>query len=542
MQEPECEVSLPRTEVEELVAQAWREVLSVENLSIYDNFFELGGHSLLATQIIARLRGTFDREIPLAALFDAPTVADLSIEVEKLLRDGDAPTLPPIVPVPRDGRPIPLSMNQEHLWRLDQMMPGTHFFNMPYVYHLNGELNVEALERSLNEIVRRHEALRTVFAEVDGCPVQIIKDCFTFQIPMEDLRGWTLDELSQQAAVLLLEVREQPFDLATGPLFRIKLLRLTDRESFLLVTMHHIISDHWSMQVFRRELVGIYEAYSQGRPSPFSRLPSQFADHAGWEVEMLKRGLLDSQLKYWKKQLSGPLSELKFNQTAARHKELDFRTFRQAIELDETLSRGIKAAAHRETCTPFMVMLAVLNLVVYTLTGQDDVRIGTLLANRRRQSESAIGHFLNTVVLRVRLSPNLDFGRLLHQVREITLAAHANQELPCAELVRVLETDEKINRDSLFQVLLNYQAVDSRYVDLPNLTFASLDWQPPVTDSDAMLTACDLIVTIKETTTQFKGNICCKSNIFENEAVVCIVERFIAVLKQVALTYTGAIA
>jgi aspartate racemase len=452
-----------------------------------------------------------------------------------IIRDGHVPELPPIVRAPR-GCPLPLSVNQGHLWTVDQKIPGTHLFNMPYVYRLSGDLDVAALEKALGEIIQRHEALRTVFAEVDGRPVQIIKDSYTFQLPTKDLRGGAPDDVSQQAAVLLLKEREQPFDLATGPLFRVKLLRLTDSESFLLVTMHHIIGDHWSMQVFRRELVGIYEAYCQGRHSPFGGLPFQFADHAAWEKGLLESRLLDGQREYWKQQLAGPLPELEFKKSPARNKELSFRTSRQPIELDENLFMSIKAVARRESCTPFMMILAALDLVLYVLTGQEDIRIGTLVANRRqREAESAIGHFLNTVVLRTKLSPNLSCRQLLRQVREITLAAYAHQELPFEQLARLIETEKKIKRGSLFQVLLSYRKADFQPVNLPGLTFAPLSWQLPMSDSEVTVSACDLIVNLKETSTKLIGSVNYKTGTFDNDVIASMIERFYKVLQKIAV-------
>ena len=201
----------PRSEIEELVVQVWKGVLKTENVGAHDNFFELGGHSLLATQIVARLQETFNKYVPLRVLFGAPTIAELAQEIETIIRDGSAPELPPIVPVPRD-RPLPLSMNQEHLWRLDQMFPGNHFFNMPYVYRINGRLDVIALERSLEEIVKRHEGLRTIFAEADGRPVQIVKSAPDFQLPIVNLRILEPEEISDKAAGFILEERQQPFD------------------------------------------------------------------------------------------------------------------------------------------------------------------------------------------------------------------------------------------------------------------------------------------------------------------------------------------
>ncbi|TMI56674.1 amino acid adenylation domain-containing protein [Candidatus Bathyarchaeota archaeon] len=299
----------PRTEAEQLVAQVWEEVLKLDKVGICDNFFEFGGHSLSAIQVISRLREVFGKNIPLRLLFEEPTVAGLVPSIEKTIRGDLESELPPIVPVPRNG-PLPLSVNQEQLWNLDQMIPGTHFFNMPYVYRLSGELSIAALEKSLKELIRRHEALRTVFAKVDGCPVQVIKEVPDLQLPVVDLLSLPPGDVEQQAAGLILEERERPFNLATGPLLRTKLLRLTDNEYLLLVTMHHIISDHWSMRIFRREVLALYEAFSQGRSSPLPEPAIQFADYASWERRLLNEGLLNTQLTFWKKQLAGSAPQL----------------------------------------------------------------------------------------------------------------------------------------------------------------------------------------------------------------------------------------
>ena len=227
----------------------------------------------------------FDKEVPLLALFEAPTVAGLAAAVEKSI-SGRSRDWPPVVRVPRD-RPLPLSMNQEQLWTLDQMIPGTHLFNMPYVYRLRGDLKLVILERTLKEIIRRHEAIRVFFPEVDGRPVQMIKEDVDFELPVIDLRSSAANDLRKQTAALIFKERVLPFDLAVGPLFRTKLLRLTDQGVLLLVTMHHIISDQWSMHVFRREFIALYEAFSLGHPSSLPDLHIQFVDFASWERQSL---------------------------------------------------------------------------------------------------------------------------------------------------------------------------------------------------------------------------------------------------------------
>ena len=524
----------PRTEIEELVAQTWREVLKIENVGIFENFFELGGHSLLATQIVARLQEAFNKRVPLRVLFDAPTIAELAQELETIIRDGRAPELPPIVPVPRDG-PLPLSTNQEHLWHLDQMIPGTHFFNMPYVYRLTGHLNVSALEKALTEIIRRHEVLRTVFVRMDGHPVQVIKDGTDFQLHLEDLRAQPTDYASQRAAALILEERERPFKLAAGPLLRMKLLCLKETEHLLLLTMHHIISDHWSMQVLRKELVALHDAFSQGQPSPLPELAIQFGDFACWE-QSTDSELMKAQLAYWKGQLSGSLPELEFERKPEGRKEISFRTSRDAIELDENLFLGVKSLARNENCTPFMVLLAALSMVLFLYTGQTDIRIGTLMANRRRRvTELTIGHFVNTVILRIGLSPHMTFRQLLTHVREVTLAAYTHQELPFEQVARVLEGERNVTRSSLFQVLLVHQNLNFHPLELRGLTFAPFDIKQTEAGEKLTPTTFDLILNLRESSTKLTGTVTYGDDAFDSSAIASLRECFRSLLESMVV-------
>jgi amino acid adenylation domain-containing protein len=516
----------PWTEIEELIAQMWREVLKLENLGMHNDFFELGGHSLLAAQIVSRLRDIFNREVPLRVLFEAPTIASLAGKMESLIYEGHVPELPPIVPVPRDG-PLPLSINQEHLWHLDQMMPGTHFFNIPYAYQLSGNVNIEALEKAISEIIRRHEALRTVFAEVDGKPVQVIQQILSFQLPVVDLRSLKGYQISEKAASLILQEREESFDLATGPLFRTKLLRLKNEEHMLLVTMHHIISDHWSMQVFRWELASLYEAFCQGCPSPLKDLSVQFADYAVWERQLLEDRLLQAQLDYWKKQLRRPLRQIGFKESGTRN-ELSFKTSHHSIEIDESLFAKLKQLAAREKFTSFMIIIAVLSIVLYQHTGQRDIRIGTLVANRYwKKSELAVGYLLNTVIIRVRVLANLTYRQLLRQVREVALEAYAHQQLPFESLAGELVERENIRRASLFQVLLTHDIATFRSLGLHGgLTLAPFNLKEIDTNRNVMISTYDLIFDIQETSTKLIGTVNYKDEISDQSAVASMMGSF----------------
>jgi acyl carrier protein len=513
----------PRSQVEELLAQIWGEILKIDAVGIHDNFFELGGHSLLAIQIISRVREAFDKDVPLSALFDTPTVAGLAATIEKTI-SGRSDELPPIVRFPRDG-PLPLSMNQEHLWHLDQMMPGTHFFNMPYVYRLSGELNVFALERALQEIIRRHEALRTVFAEIDGRPVQIIKEFGKLELPYIDLRDESAGETSEKAASFILEERQSPFDLVEGPLLRIQLLRLTDTDYFMLVTMHHIISDHWSMQIFRRELGALYEAFSQGRPSPLPEPLVQFADFAIWERRLLRMSSLEGQLSYWKRQLVAPL--LHSNAVNNQANPVICQMSHEIVEFDQTLYAAIKRLAETEQCTPFTVLVAALGLALFDYTGNKDVLIATLAANRSKaESECVIGHLMNTLILRFQMSLVNTVKQFLRQVRAQIIGAFTHQQFPFQKLAGVLESDGGLARESMCRVLFSYQYRHPGIGNCSGLTFAPFDFRLSKPEESIDLTTFDLILRISATSTTLTGAVNYRTKILSDVMANRIVQVF----------------
>jgi amino acid adenylation domain-containing protein len=494
----------PRTEVEELVAQTWQEVLKADHVGIHDNFFDIGGHSILAIQIVSRLRDAFNREIRVRTLFEKPTVGALASEIEGLIRDGSAPEFPPIMPVARNVS-LALSANQEQMWRLDKVIPGTHVFNMPYVYQVRCELNPAALESALKQIVQRHEALRTVFGEVNGNPVQVAKDGSDFRMLVVDLQKYSAEKSLERAAALILEEREQPFNLELGPLIRATLLRLTASESCLLLTLHHIIGDHWSMQVLRRELAAIYESIVQARSLDLPQLSIQFGDFASWERQVSDGDAMMRQVTYWKEQLSEPLLQLQFQNARRKKVRSTDRGKTQEIEITGALFAAVKSLANKECCTVSMITLTALTILLYSYTHQPDICIGTLIANRRcSETEGVFGHFVNTVVIRTRISPGITCTQLLKQVRATMIEAYSHQELPFEKLAEVLEEERNIDRASLFQVLCNYQKVQpepphptgitiapfkvARVVGFPELSITPIEMIFDATEMPTMLT------------------------------------------------------
>jgi acyl carrier protein len=297
----------PRTPVEEILAGIWAGLLGRERVGATDHFFDLGGHSLLATQMISRVRAAFGIDLPLRALFEIPVLADLAARVEEVRRAGTDRLLPPLVPLDparREGG-LPLSFAQQRLWFIDQLAPGTPLYNIPMALRVEGPLDPGVLARSLTEIVRRHEALRTVFAEQEGGPVQVIRPAVPFALPVVDLSG--LPETAREALALTLAGAEAggSFDLARGPLLRSLLLRLAGEDHVAALTVHHIVSDGWSTGILTREITALYAAFSEGRPSPLPELPVQYADFAAWQRSWLQGEVLEEEISFWRRQLGG---------------------------------------------------------------------------------------------------------------------------------------------------------------------------------------------------------------------------------------------
>src|SRR6185369_4313184 len=352
-----------RTPVEEIVAGVWGELLHVSQLRVGDNFFELGGHSLLATQLISRLRTAFSIELPLRLLFETPTIAEQARAIEEALKDEAGVTAPPVVRV-ADRTRLPLSFAQQRLWFIDQLEPGTATYNIPLGIRLSGSLDVGALERAIGEVVRRHETLRTRFVEEEGTARQVMPEVEAVVLPVIDLSGWPVAE--QETEVQRLAVREstQAFDLAQGPLWRVQLLRLGEAEHVLLCTMHHIVSDGWSMEILVREVSALYEAFAAGREPALAELPIQYADYAVWQREWLQGEVLEEQLGYWRKQLAGVPAVLELPTDRVRPAQQSHRGAQLPLQLPAELTAGLRQLSQREGVTLFMSLLAGWQLLL----------------------------------------------------------------------------------------------------------------------------------------------------------------------------------
>jgi len=472
----------PRTPTEAALAGIWTEVLGVAQVGVEDNFFALGGHSLLATQVIARIRAIFEVELPLHSLFDAPTIAGLAEQLEVIRRSAVGPSAPFIRSIARDGK-IPLSFAQQRLWFIDQLLPNSPAYNMTSAVRLTGPLDLAALQQGLGEIVRRHEILRTTFATVDGEPIQVIAPVETAHatpLPLVDLSARPAQEREAELLQRITQETERPFDLARGPLLRTLLLRLDAQEHALLINMHHIVTDGWSMGVFVRELATLYAALAaDGRDEVTSLLPPlpiQYADYAVWQREWLQGELRDQQLAYWKNQLAGAPTVIDLPTDRPRPPQQTFRGERQTVQLSASLTADLNALSQREGATLFMTALAGFATVLFRYTGQADMLIGTRIAGRTYvATEPLIGFFLNALVLRVDLAGAPPFRTLLARVREVALGAYAHQDLPFEELVRVLQPTRDQSHHPLFQVMFALQNMPLPSITLPNLKLRPLE-------------------------------------------------------------------
>ncbi|HSK80240.1 MAG TPA: non-ribosomal peptide synthase/polyketide synthase [Thermoanaerobaculia bacterium] len=444
----------PRTPAEELLAGVWAGLLGVERVGVDQDFFALGGHSLLATRLVSRIRDLFGVELPLRAVFEAPTVAALAA---RIAAEGKGPEVPPVLPR-HPGERLLLSFGQERLWILDRLAPGTAVYNMPLAYRLRGTLAAGALAGALSEVVSRHEALRTRFERIDGEPVQVVSPPEPCPLPVADLSGLAAEEREREAGRLAREEALRPFDLRQGPLFRAALLRLASGEHRLLLTLHHIISDGWSLGVMLREISALYRAFAAGRPSPLAAQPVQYPDFALWQRRWLEGGVLATQLAWWRERLGGELPVLPLPADRPRPAAPSRRGAEERLDLPEDLAGRLRELSRRQGTTLYMTLLAALDTLLYRYTGQDDLLVGSPVAGRTRaEVEGVAGFFVNTLVLRASLAGDPGFSELLARVRESVLGAWAHQDVPFEKLVSELAPDRDLSRSPLFQVSLTLE-------------------------------------------------------------------------------------
>ncbi|MFN6569720.1 amino acid adenylation domain-containing protein [Dendronalium sp. ChiSLP03b] len=530
----------PRTPIEEMLAQIWTQVLKLEQVGIHDNFFELGGHSLLATQLLSRIRNIFKVELPLRELFARATIAEVARSIGQL-QQQDLELSTPLILRRAENTQLQLSYAQQRLWFLDQLQPLGGAYNMPLTLRLVGTLNQAALQQSLQEIIRRHEVLRTNFISVDGQPIQVIREQGAGSRKQEVLSIVGLQHLPTSEKEIALQQlvqkqAQQPFNLADEPLVRATLIVLSEAEHALLVFIHHIVSDGWSMGVFIQELATLYNAYSQSQPSPLTPLSIQYADFAIWQRNWLQGDVLQSQLSYWQQQLADAPTLLSLPTDRPRGAVQTYHGAYQELALSKELSVALKQLSQKESVTLFMTLLAAFQILLWRYSGQDDICIGTPIANRNRaEIEGLIGFFVNTLVLRTRLDGNPSFRQLLARVRQVALGAYTHQDLPFEMLVEALQPERNLSHNPIFQVWFNLQNLADTQLELFGLSVE------PISMSEAA-SKFDLSLYVAEHEQGITLQLLYNADLFTSARMVQMVQQFHHLLNQIVVDADRAIA
>ncbi len=463
----------PRDDVEEQLAEIWADVLGVDQVGIHTSFFDLGGHSLLATQVLARLRKVFSVDLPLRRLFEGPTVADLAAAVREL---GAGPSIPAIEPKSWD-QGAPLSFAQQRLWFLHQLDPESTAYSLHGAVRLEGQLDIPVLTKALSEIVRRHQVLRSVFESGTSEAVQRVLPSAPMPLPCIDLRTLPAEVRDQRARQEAAAECERPFDLEAGPLIRCRLLMLEDCRYVLVVNMHHIVSDGWSIELLVQQLTVLYTAFLSSETSPLGELRIQYADFAHWQREWLGSDILASEITYWRQQLAGAPALLELPTDWPRPEKQAFRGAIASARLSPELNEPLLSVSRQQGATLFMTLLAGFQVLLARHSGQSDVSVGTPIAGRLHvELEALIGCFVNTLVLRSEMSEDPSFRQHLGEIRNTALGAYAHQQVPFEKLVEELEPERSLSYSPLFQVLLVMQNVPAKPMELPGLTMSHLDW------------------------------------------------------------------
>ncbi len=510
--------------VEEMLVAIWAKVLGLERVGLHDNFFELGGHSLLATQVVSRIRKAFRVDLSLRALFESTTVVGLAKKLEEVIQTHQGLHSPPLGPVARNCR-LPLSFAQQRLWFLDQLEPGSPFYNISRALRLKGPLDIGALSQAINEIVRRHESLRTAFGSENGTPFQNIIECESIPLPLIELDAST--EKEARCEELAAEEIKRPFDLSRGPLLRARLFRISTNDHVLVLTMHHIAGDGWSLAVLFHELTVLYEAFANEKPSPLPALPIQYGDYAVWQRELLQGDVLDRLVSYWKKQLAGAPPVLELPTDKPRPPAQTFRGAHEPFTLPIDLVNGLKQLSRNTGATLFMTCLAAFQLLLSHYSGQHDLIVGTDVANRNRvETEGLIGFFTNLMPLRAKLSDDLKFTELLQQVRETTLDAYAHQELPFEKLVEELRPERDLGRNPLAQVLLVMQNQPGTKMEMFELDVSPFEL--PFETS-----RFDLVLFLSETENGLEGLWLYNQDLFEPNSITRLSELYEQLLENI---------
>ncbi|WP_419588969.1 condensation domain-containing protein, partial [Thiolapillus sp.] len=516
----------PRNETEEKLAKIFEEVLNVKKVGIHDNFFELGGHSLLATQLVSRIRSEAGIELPLKELFGAPTIENL---YQYLQIHGEKSTLSKI-PLVKDRDTLTLSYAQERLWFLDKFEEGNSTaYHMPEVLKLEGTVNKEALHQALTTIVNRHEALRTNFVEKDKRALQHIGDA----------NGFILEEIRCKESSVQTKIKETlsvPFNLKSDSLFKAVLYTINKETHYLLVNMHHIISDGWSIGILVQEFVTLYTAYTNKQENPLPPLEIQYADYAAWQKEYLGGEVLEEKLNYWKEILGG-IEPLALPTTYSRPAIQSNKGNHIGFSINKEITNKLNALSKKYDGTLFMTLLSSFGLLLHKYSGQEELIIGSPIANRNRSEiEPLIGFFVNTLALKQDFSADKKFSTVLQQTKEHTLSAYDHQDVPFEKIVDALDIPRDSSRSPLFQVMFVLQNnPENNNLELPGLKIEGVEFEN-------LTSKFDLTMDITEINGELHGSLEYATDLFSKEYIESMIEHFKILLEVIVKDETQAIS
>jgi len=532
----------PSTVFQKQLAVFWQEVLDVEDIGIHDNFFEFGGDSIKARILINTIQTNLRMFIPVTAVFYAPTIAELSDYLNEN-HTGKADELSRKIPEYHgtmtwesdiessdqiDSGGMRLSFAQQRLWFLHQMAPDSPAYNIPMVMRLTGSLNVESLRKSLGEIILRHETLRTVFDTMEGQPVQVVMPATLQPLPLVNMKELTAQDRDAEVLRISCDKAHQVFDLSKGPLLSATLLKLDEKEHVLIVVVHHIVFDGWSIGIFIRELLSFYKLYSLGETLMFPGLQVQYTGYTRWQRRLMQGDFLETQLTYWKKQLSGIPSVLNIHTNRPRPRIQTYNGNNEYFQIDLKVTKVLKELCRQSETTLFMALISAYAILLSRYTNQKDIVIGTPFANRnRKEIESLIGLFVNTLPMRFDLSGNPFYLDLLNNIRQMVLNAHAHQDIPFEILVEALELERNLSYSPLFQVMFILQNAPLPVSELPGLTVNSL----AIRTGTAKF---DLTLSIEESEKGLACNLEYNTDLFDRDTITRMARHFQTLLKGVA--------
>ncbi|HMZ82282.1 MAG TPA: condensation domain-containing protein, partial [Acidobacteriota bacterium] len=474
------------------------------------------------TRLATRVREAFAIEFPLQQVFSHPTVAELAgaIDLERAQTQVRA-SAPPLQTVSRNQK-LPLSFTQQRLWFLDQLEPGSAAYIMPAALRLTGELNLEALRNAFSELVKRHEILRTTFVTTDGEPALQISELARFTFAIEDASTRSIDLADTQSATIqqfkteMLQFLWRPFDLAAGPLLRVQIVKLAKTDHLLLISMHHIVSDGWSIGVMLREVAALYRAGVTGQPSSLPALPVQFADYAAWQRDFLNSERLEAELAYWKQKFAAPLPVLSLPTDRPRPEVQTFQGSDETFSLSPELSEKVRALSRQHGSTLFMTLLAAFQTLLLRYSGQEDIVVGSPIANRNHlETEGLIGPLINTLALRTDFSGQPTFIDVLNRVRQTTLEAFAHSEVPFEKIVDAVQPERDMSRTPLFQVMFDFgnQARNrQKGQTLPGLSITPVEFE-------SRIARLDLTLSMVDTGHSLAGNLEFNTDLFDRVTI-----------------------